>query len=318
MAEELRKAAREATGVGMTYEKTMKVDAAAYERTMKVEAVRDPLLDDLDTFVRRLDEEQQAELRAAEAERQRREQELRLAAEEARKRAAAEQQRVAQATAATAARRPSAFDALRKQGETKTVRPEDPAVARARELDGLDRELRAAYKYLAQFIGEVNSVNPQATGPYDVLYIGRLPVSLSDGWIDSRPRTIGGREYCDRVYLRYRVNPEPPARVTIFGPDIARCEQMMKSFGADYAMEVEVRTDFGEPRRATFTVKGKLPCELEIEADYAALTVAVELVNVRRPGKRKFRIAADKFKDVGDDLARYVLGVDDDFERFLT
>jgi hypothetical protein len=83
-------------------------------------------------------------------------------------------------------------------------------------------------------------------------------------------------------------------------------------------MQVEARTDFGEPRRATFTVKGKLPCELEIEADYAALTVAVELVNVRRPGKRKFRIAADKFKDLGDDLARYVLGVDDDFERFLT
>ena len=305
MAEELRRAAREATAVG-----------TAYDKTTKVEAVRDQLLDDLDAFSRRVDEEQQAQVRAADAERQRRELELRSAADAARKRAA-EQQRAAPLTA-EAARRPSALDALRKQAETKTVRREDPAVARARAVEVLDKELRAAFQYLAQVIAEVNSVNPQASGPYDVLYIGRLPVSLSDGWIDSRPRRVGGRECCDRVYVRYRVNPEPPARVTIFGADIARCEQLLKSLGADYAMQVEARTDFGEPRRATFTVNGKLLCELEIEADYEALAVRVELVNVRRPGKRRHRIAADKFKDVGDDLARYMLGVDDDFERFLT
>src|SRR5438067_4392871 len=304
MAEELRRAAREATAVG-----------TAYDKTTKVEALRDPLLDDLDAFSRRVDEEQQAQVRAAEAERQRRAQELRSA--EAARTRAAEQQRAAQSSA-EAARRPSALDALRKQAETKTVRREDPAVTRAKAVEALDRELRAAYQYLAQVIAEVNSVNPQASGPYDVLYIGRLPVSLSDGWIDNRPRRVGGRECCDRVYVRYRVNPEPAARVTIFGADIARCEQLLKSLGADYAMQVEARTDFGEPRRATFTVNGKLLCELELEADYEALTVRVELLNVRRPGKRRHRIAADKFKDVGDELARYMLGVDDDFERFLT
>ena len=44
-----------------------------------------------------------------------------------------------------------------------------------------------------------------------------------------------------------------------------------------------------------------------------------EMTNVRRHygTKRKHRIAAEKFKEVGDDLARYVLGVDDDFERVL-
>jgi len=307
MAEELRRATREASGVG-----------TAYDKTVKVEAVRDQLLDDLDTFARRFDEEQQAQLRAADAERQRREQELR-AAEEARKRAAADQQRAAQSAPQAAARRPSALDALRRQAETKTTaRGNDPAVARAKAVDALDREMRAAYQYLAQFMGEVNSVNPQASGPYDVLYIGRLPVSLADAWIDSRLRSVGGREYYGRVFLRYRVNPQPPARVTIFGGDIVRCEQLLKMLGADYAMQVEARTDFGEPRRATFTVNGKLPCELELEADYEALAVGVELMNVRRPGKRKSRIAAERFKDVGDVLARYILGADDEFERLLT
>ena len=305
MAEELRRAGREASAVGTAYEKTVKVDS-----------LHDPLLDELDTFVKNFDEQQQAELRAAQAEQQRQEQELRRAAEEARKRA--EQQRAAQATA-DPGRRPSALDALRKQAETRTaVREEDPAVVRARAVDAMDREMRAAFHYLAQFMSQVNSVHPKASGPYDILYIGRLPVSLAQGWIDNRIQSIRGREYQNRIILRYQVNPEPAARVTIFGPDIVQCDKLLKSFGADYTMQVEARTDFGEPRRAIFILKGKLPCELELEADYEGLAVRVELVNVRRPGKRKHRIPAARFKDVGDDLARYILGADNDFERLLT
>jgi Protein kinase domain len=315
MAEELRRAAREATAVGTSYEKTAKVDAAgtAYEKTVKVQAVRDQLLDDLDAFAKRVDEEQQAELRAAEAERERRRQELaRSAAEAERKRA--EAQRAAQATAEIA-RRPSALDALRKQAGVKPAR-EDPAAARARALEALDTELRAVYRYLAEFAGEVNSVGPRTSSPYDVLYIGRVPlVSLPDAWVDSRPRRVGGREFCDHVYLRYRVNPDPAARVTLTGPDIMRCEQHLKSLGADYAIQVESRTDFGEPRRAVFTVKGKLLCEIDMQADYDALAVSIELVNVRRPGRRTYRLSAERFRDVGDELARYVLGVDNDLER---
>jgi hypothetical protein len=317
MADELRRAAREATAVGTAYDKTAKVDAVAttYEKTVKLQSAHDSLLDDLDAFAKRVDEEQQAQLRAAEAERERREQErARWAAEEERKRAAVQAERAAQSTAQAAARRPSALDALRKQAEVRTRR-EDPAVARAKAQEALDVELRAAYRYLAEFASEVNSVGPQASGPYDILYLGRVPVSLSDAWVDSRPRRIAGRDCYDHVYLRYRVNPEPPARVTIFGADIARCEQMLKSLGGDYVLQVESRTDFGEPRRATFTVKGKLLCEIDMQADYEGLSVAVELVNVRRPGRRKVTVPAEKFKDVGDELARYMLMVDDDFAR---
>jgi serine/threonine protein kinase len=321
MAEELRKAAREATGVGQAYEKTLKVDTAydktmkvdTHQKTVKVDTLQSQLLDDLDTFVKRIDEEQQAMLRAAEAERVKKDQERARHAEQA-KRAQAE--RAATPSPATVgARPPSALEALRKQAEVRPRR-EDPAAARSSATDVLDAELRAAYDYLARFAGEVNSVAPHTSLPYDVLYIGRVPVvSLSNAWIDTRPKRIGGREYCDHIYLRYRVNPEPPARVTLIGPDIVRCEQHLKSLGADYKLDIESRTDFGEPRRATFTVKGKLPCEVDLQADYDGLTVTIDLVNVRRPGKRTFRLAAERFKDVGDELARYILGVDEEFAR---
>ena len=303
MADELRKAARDATAVGHSYDKTVKVDA-----------VRNQLIDDLDTFVKRIDEEQQAQLRAAEAERQRRVQDLARAEQERKRAESARTTTATQAAATATVRRPSALEALRQQAGGKQQR-DDPAVARAKTIDALDRELRSAAQYLGQFAGEVNEVNPQAGQPYDVLYIGRLAVALSDAWTESRPRRVEGRECCERIYLRYRVSPVQAARVTIFGTDIGRAEQLLKLLGADYAVSIEARTDFGEARRAAFTVKGKLLCEIEMQADYEALAVTVELVNVRRPGRRKFRIGAAKFKDIGDELARYVLGTDNDFER---
>jgi len=306
MADDLRKAARETTAVGHSYEKTVKVD------TMK-----NQLLDDLDTFVKKIDEEQQAQLRAAEAERKRRAEDL-ARAEEQRKRAALEATRngtqAAAAATTTTTRRPSALEALRQQAGVKQQR-DDPVVARAKAIDGLNAEMRTAAQYLGQFAGEVNEVKPQAGQPYDVLYVGRLTVALSDAWTESRPRRVEGRECCERIYLRYRVSPVQPMRVSIFGADIARCEQLLKSLGAEYAVQVEAKTDFGEARRAAFTVKGKLLCEIEMHADYDALVVTVDLTNVRRPGRRQFRISAAKFKDAGDDLARYILGADNDFER---
>ena len=62
-------------------------------------------------------------------------------------------------------------------------------------------------------------------------------------------------------------------------------------------------------------MRGKLLFEINMQADYDALAVAFELVNVRRPGRRTFRLTADRFRDLGDELARYVLGVDNDFDR---
>ena len=211
----------------------------------------------------------------------------------------------------------SALDALRKQAEGK-AKQEDPAVVRAKAIDALDKEMRAVSAYMAQVGGEISNVRPETGLPYEVLFLGKLPVTLANAWVDSRPRKVDGMDCCERIHIRYQVNPTTPARITLLGDDIARFDQILKSLGADYKMNVEQKNDFGQPRRASFVVNGKLLAEIEILADYTAPAVNIELTTVRRHGKRRHRIAADKFKDVGDDLARYMLGVDDDFERFLT
>ena len=214
-------------------------------------------------------------------------------------------------------RRMSALEQLRKQSESKP-RPEDPMVVRAKAIEALNKEMRAISHYMAQVAGEIKTVKPQAGLPYEVLYVGKIPVTLSDASVDSRPRKVDGLDCCESIDIRYCVNPEPPARVTLLGKDIGRLDQILKSLSADYKMIVEQKNDFGQPRRATFVVNGKLAAAIEIIADYTALAVNIELAAVRRPGKRRHRVPLVKFKDVGDDLARYILGVDDDFERLLT
>ncbi len=43
----------------------------------------------------------------------------------------------------------------------------------------------------------------------------------------------------------------------------------------------------------------------------------IELLDARRAGKVLARVGAEELNDVADDLVRFVLGADDDFEQVL-
>ena len=161
----------------------------------------------------------------------------------------------------------------------------------------------------------MNSRRPVAAKPWDLFYIGRVPVSLSEARADNRPRRIEGRDCYQYIDLRLRVNPEPPAQFTLLGPDIERCQQFLKSLEAQYELRVEARNDFGQPRRATFMVTGKLLCQVEVEADYEAMSLSLALVNVRRIGRRQCRIPADRAGGLADELVRYMVGIDEELEK---
>ena len=216
----------------------------------------------------------------------------------------------------TSVRRVSALEALRKQSEGR-VKQEDPAVVRARAIEALNKEMRSVASYIAQVGGEITQVKPEAGQPFDILFLGKVPVMLADAWVDARPSKVEGLDCMTTINVRYKMNAMTPAKVSLLGDDIGRLEQLLRPLNCDYKMIVEQKNDFGQPRRATFVLNGKITCLLEIVADFNNLVVNIELVNVRKYGTRRHRVSADKFKDVGDDLARYILGVDDEFERFL-
>ena len=178
--------------------------------------------------------------------------------------------------------------------------------------------MRAAAQYFAEFGGEINSIEPPAACAYDHLHLGRLSGTvLSEAWSDSRSRLLEGSECCEYVLFRFRIRPEPPARVELHRDDIARCERYLKTHKTAFRMEVLARNDFGEAMRAAFTVSGGLPCELELRADYDAFSVTVGVKNVRRVGTARYRVPAEGLKNLPDDFGRYALGADDDFEERL-
>ena len=297
------------------------------------EMVRTQLLSDLDSFSQNFEEQEQARIRAEEEARLKKQEELRRwAQEQARKHQEFDRSPGTQGAAAapgstsgasandaassTTSRR-GALDLLKKQSEKPSPTQEKAAKKAAADAQ-LDRSMRAAFQYLAELARELNAVTPTTARPYDFFYLGRVPaVVLSEAFTDMRSRKIDAKDHGDWVFFRFRVRPSDPATVSLRGSDISRFRNYLDALKVPFEINEEAKDDFGQTARAAVTVSEPLPCEINIRADYDASNISVELINVRRPGRTKCTLDSNTFDSVVDDLARYVLGVDDDFDRVL-
>jgi serine/threonine protein kinase len=281
-----------------------------------VDVVRTQLISDIDKFVADYDREEQERIRQAdEAQRKKEEEMRRWGEEQARKRDELERtQNLAAAPSDTnSTTRGRALDFVRKQAD-KPQR-ESPSLARNKAIGELDGAMRSALQYLAELVKELNRVHPVGERPYEFIYLGKLPkVSLSEAFVDSRPRTVEGNSVTDHVFMRFRITPSQPARANLLGDDIVSCEQYLRQMKVSFTQRVLAKNDFGKVMRAEVTVTGSLPCEINLRADYDAGKVTIELNNVRRLGRVVYQLRQKAFTDAIDDLARYVLGADDDFE----
>jgi hypothetical protein len=306
-------ASRPAAGAGPAPASTPRPASAEDDK------VRTQLIVDLDKFVEQYDHEEKERLKQAEAERQRKDaQARRWAEEQQKKREEFERSTIQPAAAVTAtdtSTKGRALELLRQQAAAQPQR-ENPAAVRARNIAALDGIMREAFKYLAELVRQVNEVSPTASRPYEFIYLGKLPaVTLGEAFVDSRPRRIDGKDVTDHLFMRYRITPTQPARANLLGEDIGRCEQYLKLMKVPFQQRPLAKNDFGQVTRAELTVTGSLPCEINLRADYESNTVGIELTNVRRLGRVQYQLAAQPFADAVDDLARYMLGADDDFER---
>ena len=311
------------------YEKTVTLPAAVptpSTPSAEAEKKHSEFVLDLDTFSRNFEAEEQARLQAEEEARLKKAEELhRWSETEVRKREAFERQRESESQRSGAASvagtdsgsRRGALDVLKKKAATRS--PEDDRMAQKAKADaGLDQGMRAALQYLAQVASELNDVNPTAERPYDYVYLGRLPaVTLSNAFADLRNRKINGKDHGEHLFFRFRVQSTAPAKAILLGAEIARCQEYFKALGIPFQARPETKNDFGQVTRAAFTVSAPLPCEVNIRADYDKSSVEIELVNVRHPGRVRCRLEPKEFDDVVDDLARYILGIDDDFDKTL-
>jgi hypothetical protein len=279
--------------------------------------MRNQLIGDLDQFAKSFEAQEAARLRAEQAAQLKKEQAV------ADWGAAEEQKRIAfersQRTAAekdpkwmTTTRRMEAVEIMRQQAAFRKKQAEE----KPRAMAALDAAMRAALQYLTEFSKEMNEHQPHAGVPYEFIYVGKVPsVTLDKAAVSNRTLKLpAGKELCAQIQFRFWVRPAEPPKFMLLGEDVERCDQYLKSMRVEFQQRAR-GDDRGRP--VQFVVTGILPCDVNIRADFEQATATVELINVRRFGRFTVRLSTQEFKNAIDDVARYVLGVDDDFQKLI-
>ncbi|HEY4636828.1 MAG TPA: serine/threonine-protein kinase [Burkholderiales bacterium] len=294
-------------------QETLRSPAAAADE----QKMRNQLIGDLDQFAKNFEAQEAARLRAEQAARLRKEQALYAwGAAEERKRTAFERgERVAPESDPkwmSTTRRMEAVEIMRQQAAFRKAQ----ADAKPRAMAALDAAMRAALQYLTEFGKEMNAHRPHAGASYEFIYVGKVPAAtLTQAVVGNRTLQLPeNKELCAQIQFRYWVRPAAAPKFMLLGEDVGRCEQYLKSLRVEF--QQRARGDDKE-RPVQFVVTGPLPCDVNIRADYEALTATLELINVRRFGRFTVRLDTASFKAAIDDVARYVLGVDDDFEKLV-
>jgi Protein kinase domain len=315
-AGEMAEALRKLHGVRSPRERSAQADELVALRSSSLDQTSELLLAEFDEFARGLESRQQAELRAEIEARRRKKDELRQWAEmQVRQREEYERQRQRESVdspLSVTARRNIAIEMLRKQAAERLAEPKP--TLRSADVDRLDRNLRAAFRYLAEFAQEINAASPTVAVRYRMIYMGELPVlKLADAFADFRMRKIGEREFHDFVSLSCRLRPVREAAVELSTLDFARFQQELDALQIESTRR-DMKDDFRQVARAVFTI-GAIPCQVRIRADYNAPGVTVDLLNVGNLGRSRRNFTLEAFtEDVVDDLAQYVLGLDRSFE----
>src|SRR6185503_2802994 len=145
---------------------------------------------------------------------------------------------------------------------------ESQEAVRERLSAELDKGLRAAYKYLSEVVSQVNSLTPVVETPYPVLFLGKIPqVQLSSGFVDMRPKRVAGVDICEFVQVTYKAAPHGAAGESLFGDEIAKCVEHIKSLRLEPRVDIEQKNDFGQARRARVGVAGTINCLVNMKAD---------------------------------------------------
>jgi len=290
------------------------------------------LVGDLDGFVANFEAEQQKQVEAERAAKEKRQKELDAAPkpwappdlDEILKeppRPAYAAPSPAEMAAPTPNKRQATLDALKSQ-----TPPPAPAAApkaaplskREREILEVDKAMREADRYLNEVAAQVNKMNPRTQKPYAFRFIGPVnPALITAAEVYSGISRVEGRDVCDYIKVVLKVAPASPQGASLQGTEINAATDFFKSQKAECEMAIEKKNDFGVTLRARVTLKGALPCEIMIKADYANPGAAFDLNGVRRLGRYKGEVDPDEIEDAVDELVRYFLGTDDDFEQFV-
>jgi len=282
------------------------------------EKVREKLLADLDVFSADFEaQERDRVAREAEAQRKKKEALDAWSRTEAMKREAFERaQQAASASPDSTGTRRGALDMLKQQAASRPP-AEDKARVKAEAIEHIHKNLQATFQYLAEFSTELNGVTPTTGRALECNYLkSPSQVVLSDAFIDYRPTKVNGKDVIDNVQLRYQARYIKPAQFDTVGGEVQRSGDFLKKHRVAFEFKESKVDDFGKPTAGSYALNGPIRCELVLRADYDNPAVSIELMNIGEIGIARATLPGKEFvHEMADDLARLVLGVDNDFAK---
>ena len=277
------------------------------------------LIQDLDVFAKDFERRQAETLRAEAEERARKEEAIRLWAEaEAKKRQAFEREQEAKTGVTQATTRRTALDLLKEKAAGRAAAASAEQARRSESVGRVDERLSAAFRYLSEFATMLNEAKPVSDGRQGVMFFGdRAGMILGEGFTDMRTKDLYGKTCADFVTFKYRVRFPAPQRIEVGEQEALRVKERFRALGIRYELAPQVTTG-AAGKQSTLLTAGPFPCQAVLRGDYDEPGVLFELVNVRRVGPVKFRLAPEELNDdVLDEFGTWILGADEAFERFL-
>jgi hypothetical protein len=191
-------------------------------------------------------------------------------------------------------------------------------VKKTETIRQIDERLRAAFRYLSEFATVLNEANPVSDGEQGVMFFGeRSGTILGEGFTDMRTRDLDGKSRADFVTLKYRVRFAEPQQLQVPVQEAPRIRERLRALGVKHEY-AEPRNAAGLATHALFKMSGPFPCQAVLRADYDEPGFTVELMNVRKHGPAKLRLAPEELnEEVLDEFGTWLLGADESFARFL-
>jgi len=329
MARDLRDYRNLQQGAADPYERTQPLGGSLTSQTTldigtprspEAEQVRQKLLADLDVFSTEFEAQELIRVaEEAEAERAKREALDAWARTETLKREEFERARDgASGLGETTLMRRGALDMLRKQTAERPP-AENKALVRTQTIEHIHKNLQAAFQYLAEFSTELNGASPTTDRPLDFMFL-KAPsaVTLSEAFCDYRPTKVDGNDVIDHIHFRYKALYTRPAIIEAVGGEVQRCGDFLKTNRVAFEFREKKKDDFGKATAGTYVLNGPIRCELVVRANYDDLAVNIDLTNIGHIGTTRVSLPGKEFHhEMADDLARMVLGVDNEFEKRL-
>ena len=185
--------------------------------------------------------------------------------------------------------------------------PAKPSLESALALSGT---LRQTFRYLVEFVRELNATMPAFAGTLNLPFVGKLPaVTLGGGFTDYRTKRVEDKEVVDYIVLTYRMAADERTRITL-NKDEARGLKLHLERAHMTFEEREVGHAFHRMPRVALSLECSLVASARLRADYDALAVEILCQNVGLVGPARYRMAADRFNDeaVGE-FGKLLLGL---------